>query len=230
MLNLKKIKKIYKVFSITWKYLKLSSFSLSNVDDLKRRWSEEIISLFNIQLEILNRPKGNEGPFLFIGNHISYLDIPVLVNATPEISFVSKNEVKSWPIIGKAAIKGGTVFVKRENNLSRSNAKIQIGKKLVEENKKIIIFPSGTTSIRTSHFWKKGAFEIAKNNNVKIYPFRINYKQLGAAAYVGEDNFLIHMYQLLNCKEIKVMIEFHNPVYVTDVAHDCIVWKKWCEH
>jgi len=229
MPKLQKITKICKVFFITGKYLKLACKTNSNVDLCKQAWSNEIISLFNLKINVLGNPISAGESFLLVGNHVSYLDIPVLLNSSPDITFVSKSEIRSWPVIGKAAVKGKTIFVERNSRHSRNVVKNQITSCLIANKQKVVIFPSGTTSIRTSSFWKKGAFEIAKNSGVKIQPFRINYNPLRIAAYVGKDNFLIHMYQLFCFDEINVTLEFHEPVLVTNIVADCTHWKKWCE-
>lgn len=229
MLDTKKMAKMCKVFSITGKYLKRSYDPSCNVALLKKNWSQEIISLFNIKIQVHGIPVSADGPYLLVGNHISYLDIPVLMSLGPELSFVSKSAIKSWPIIGKAAVKGQTIFVERSNTHSRDQAKKQIASNLMENKQNVVIFPSGTTSIHTSSFWKKGAFEIAEKNNIKLQPFRIRYKPLRAAAYVGKDNFLVHMYQILRFKEINVTLEFHEPVFITNSLDDCRFWKNWCE-
>lgn len=182
-----------------------------------------------MKVEIKGAPNHTEGPCILVGNHISYLDIPVLMKSVPEISFVSKKEVKFWPLIGKAAEKVKTVFVERGNAHSRAQAKNQIAKALIHENKKVVIFPSGTTSIRRSSFWRKGVFEIAEKNQIAVQPFRFRYEPLGAAAYVGEDNFFLHMLQLFKHREIKVVLEFHKPILINNSVSDCKTWKDWCE-
>ena len=77
--------------------------------------------------------------------------------------------------------------------------------------------------------WKKGAFEIAEINNIKLQPFRIKYMPQRAAAYIDKDNFLFHMYQILRFKEINVTVEFHPPVTINNSVEDCAFWKNWCE-
>lgn len=229
MLKKKKIIKVLKVFSITAKYLKMASRPKTDITIIQRQWSTEIVSLFNMKINVIGSPVSTLGPYLLVGNHISYLDIPILLYTATDISFVSKSEIKSWPVIGKAAIKGKTLFVDRANSTSRGIAKTQIAKSLIEDQKKLVIFPSGTTSIKTSSNWKKGAFEIAEKNNVLLQPFRIHYKPLRAIAYVGKDNFLVHMYRLFRFDEILATIEFHEPVSITNSQIDCSTWKKWCE-
>ncbi|MDD4975119.1 MAG: lysophospholipid acyltransferase family protein [Bacteriovorax sp.] len=218
-----------KVFSITGKYLRLTQKIETDFINLKGLWARDIINHFKININILGKPINHNGPTLFVGNHISYLDIPILLYSCPEISFVSKKEVKTWPVFGKVAVKMQTIFVERNNSLSRTTAKAEITKSLIERNQKLVIFPSGTTSINSTSSWKKGAFEIAEKNDIWVQPFRIRYEPLRAAAYIDKDNLLIHMYQLFILKKIKASIEFNEPVKIINSIEECDYWKKWCE-
>ncbi len=229
MIDFKKIRKVVSVFSLTGKYLRLAQKPDADVINLKNNWAKDLVSHFNVSVQIKGQPISQGEPFILVGNHISYLDIPILLYSCPEISFVSKKEVKSWPVIGNAATKAETIFVERNNASSRTSAKVEITNSLLEKRQKIAVFPSGTTSIRNSSFWKRGVFEIAEKNDIKIQPFRIRYEPLSAAAYVGDDNFLQHMYQLFSLKEIEVSLEFHEPVTIKNSIADCDYWKKWCE-
>ena len=229
MIQIKKIAKVAQVFSITGKYLRLTQKEDANFIQLKSRWAKDILNHFKINISVSGAPQSFLGPTIYIGNHISYLDIPILLYSCPEIAFVSKKEVKSWPVFGKVAIKMQTIFVERNNSKSRTAAKNEISKSLIEKNQKLVVFPSGTTSINSTSSWKKGVFEIAEANNIWVQPFRIHYNPLRTAAYIDKDNFLIHMYQLFNYKKIEASIEFHPPVKITDSIKECNYWKKWCE-
>ena len=59
-----------------------------------------------------NIPRGR--PFVVIGNHTSYLDVPVVASQIP-VLFVAKQDVKQWPLIGWAGYLAGTIFVDRES-------------------------------------------------------------------------------------------------------------------
>jgi 1-acyl-sn-glycerol-3-phosphate acyltransferase len=229
MLNFKILYKIAKVFSLTGKYLHLSYADDADSIILKRHWGRDIVNHFNLKILMKGKPFNSNGPSILIGNHISYLDIPILFYAYPDISFVSKKEVRSWPIIGLAATKAQTIFVERESSSSRISAKNQITTSLIQNNKKLVIFPSGTTSIESTSDWKKGVFEIAEKNNILVQPFRIRYEPMRPAAYIDQDNFLAHMYNLLTFKRVEVSLEFHEPVKINDCIADCNYWKKWCE-
>jgi 1-acyl-sn-glycerol-3-phosphate acyltransferase len=224
-----KIKEVSKVFTITLEHIKLSMISPIEDDYLKKSWSSRLLDHFRVQLSVIGRPYIQDESLVFVGNHISYLDIPVLMAAEPKISFVSKKEVKYWPVIGFAASRAGTIFVSRGKKESRNAVKEQIANHLSKNVHRVAIFPSGTTAIHHSAKWRKGAFEIAKSKNIKVQPFRIKYDPLDVVSYVGDDTFITHLYQLFKLKNIKASIEFHEPVFVTDPILDCQRWKEWCE-
>ncbi len=105
------------IFVKMWYYLQLSDFEGASFQKLKRRFAQELFH--HLRLKIIKGPYNLElqGPAIFVCNHISYLDIPLVMRIIPEASFVSKSEVAAWPIIGLAAKRIETIFVKREKNL-----------------------------------------------------------------------------------------------------------------
>ena len=65
------------------------------------RWAGQLLKLSGIELRVLGAVPP-EGPLLLVANHLSWLDIPA-IHAAKHCRFVSKSDVKAWPIIGKAA-------------------------------------------------------------------------------------------------------------------------------
>lgn len=80
---------------------------------------------------------------LLVSNHLSYLDILVLVSLTPAV-FVSKSEVKNWPVFGWFASLAGTLFVDRTRRSDVSRMNTLIGKALTAGNV-VVLFPEGTS-------------------------------------------------------------------------------------
>lgn len=81
---------------------------------------------------------------LLVSNHVSWLDIFV-INALAPSAFVSKAEVRNWPVIGWLAARNGTVFLRRG---SRGHARIinaEIGA-LLDGGRNVAVFPEGTTT------------------------------------------------------------------------------------
>jgi len=211
----------------TYKRLKASSSDLTTLNQEKMSWAHDILNRLNVDLEISGT--ANPDPsLLFVGNHISYLDIPLLYASVNGMSFVSKHEIKRWPVFGKGAEKLDTVFVKRGNDSSRKDARKSIEDAL-KQGKRIVIFPSGTTSIDGKKSWRKGAFEIAANTKLWVQPFRLSYMPLRDVAYIDNDFFPHHLYKLFHVKEVTAKIEFHEPIKIDDPIKDCLTWQSWAQ-
>lgn len=229
-LDFKNIDRSLFVFSHTLKYLKMAEAPNANYLQIKSIWAHEILKNFHIHLEIIN-PENQQknGPLIYVGNHISYMDIIGLICTDPQIAFVSKKEVKYLPVIGTAATRDNTIFVKRESKKSRSKSRGEIAKTLIEKNGKIVIFPSGTTSITGHKDWRHGAFQIACDKQIPIQPFRLIYNPLRIAAFIDNDSFLTHVWHLAKQKHIDLQIEFHKPVMVSDPVEAARYWQNWSE-
>jgi 1-acyl-sn-glycerol-3-phosphate acyltransferase len=218
------------VFKHTLKYLRLAEQPNSNYLHLKSLWAHEILKHFNVKLNVINiELQQKEGPLIYLGNHISYLDILGLICTNSQISFVSKKEVQYLPVIGTAAMRDKTIFVKRESKKSRGQSRQTIAKALLENKSKVAIFPSGTTTITGHREWRHGAFQIAHDYNIPIQPFRLIYNPLRVAAYVDNDSFPTHLWKLSKEKSIDLTIEFHEAVYVKDPTADSKYWQNWSE-
>ena len=225
MKTLSSINNSFKVFTDTYSYLKKSEDKTLDMSDLKTQWAIQILNRLHVEFEIIG--KISEKPAtLFLGNHISYLDIPLLMATAKNISFVAKHELNAWPVFGKAARKVDTVFVKRENGDSRKSARLSINEAL-QKGKRVAIFPSGTTCMHENKVWRKGAFEIAHELNIWVQPFRISYTPLRAAAYIDQDFFPIHLYNLSGFEQIQAKIEFHKPVKIENPIQSCEEWQSW---
>lgn len=227
MLNLNSLSRSLKIFPRTLTYLNLSKNSDANTELMKMQWAMEVIERLNIQIEIINQPTDEKG-ILFVGNHISYVDIPLLLRCIPEVSFVAKKEVGTWPIIGPAAKKINTVFVDRNNKENRNGIRESISQAL-QDGRRIVIFPSGTTAENENTKWKKGALEIAQRGSFKIQPFRIDYFPLRDVAYIDKDTLLLHLIKMSQKKSIQARIEFHPPVEVRDSVADSEYWRHWTQ-
>lgn len=69
-------------------------------------WSLELLALWRIRIEVRGDPV-TSGPALLVANHISWLDI-VVMHAARYCRFVSKADVKDWPVVGALATGAGT--------------------------------------------------------------------------------------------------------------------------
>jgi lyso-ornithine lipid O-acyltransferase len=79
-----------------------------------------------------------------ISNHLSYLDIVVFAAVHPCV-FVSKAEIRSWPVVGWMTTMSGTVYVERGHGGSAMKARKGM-QEVVDAGLPVVFFPEGTTS------------------------------------------------------------------------------------
>ena len=179
-----------------------------------------LLWLLSIEVEIvgeLNRSKESD---LFLSNHLSYLDIPILGSKFP-LRFVAKSEVESWPLFGFLAKKSRTIFIRR-NKTDTLNQKNKIFDAL-SSGEKVFIFPEGTTSDgnRVLEF-KSSSFSSVENQNFIIQPLVIVYSDLNGIpinrwlrpmiAWYGDMDLKPHLSKLVGLISIKVKIIYLKPV------------------
>ena len=110
-------------------------------------------------------------PVVFMSNHESQLDPPVLVAALPlPAVFIAKKELKYVPFIGWAA---GVIFIDRGNR-ERAMLSLQDAAQQIRGGKNVVIFPEGTRSPTGKMLpFKKGGFALAMDAGTPIVPLGI---------------------------------------------------------
>jgi 1-acyl-sn-glycerol-3-phosphate acyltransferase len=105
-------------------------------------WSRGLLARLGITLEHSGVPQ--PGPVLLVANHVSWLDI-VAIDAVCPARFVSKSEIRHWPVLGWMVACGGTLFIERE----RARDALRVVHHMAEALRAgeiVAVFPEGTTS------------------------------------------------------------------------------------
>jgi 1-acyl-sn-glycerol-3-phosphate acyltransferase len=122
---------------------------------------------------------------LLVANHVSWLDILVLL-ATSPVRLVAKGEVGAWPGIGKLAGLSGAIFLDRARpkDLPRTVGEVAAA---LQAGRSVAVFPEGTTfcGVGRGRF-RPAMFQAAIDTNAPVVPTSINYDST-AAAFVGDD-------------------------------------------
>jgi len=109
------------------------------------QWLGEAMGL---DVRIEGTPVGRD--VLYVANHVSWLDIIAMGGAVPTL-FVSKDDVRGWPLIGMLARIGGTIFIDRTSRRAAQGQVDQLGHALLG-HVPITLFPEGTTGDGISLF------------------------------------------------------------------------------
>jgi len=155
-----------------------------------------------------------QAPMLWVSNHVSWTDIPLLGMLTP-LSFLSKAEVRAWPVACWLADKAGTLFIRRGSG-DGDLLNQQLGHRL-QQGRHVLIFPEGTTtdgkSVRTFH---GRLLSSAIDNGVAVQPVAIRYVRAGGfdeiAPFIGDDDMLSHLLRLLDSEVADVEIRLLPPI------------------
>ncbi len=98
--------------------------------------------IFGIRIYLRGSPAFDHH-LLFMSNHVSYLDIPVL-GSIIKSSFVAKSEVSGWAVFGFLSTLQQTAFIKRKRTaITREAGALQ---QRIEGGESLIIFPEGTST------------------------------------------------------------------------------------
>jgi 1-acyl-sn-glycerol-3-phosphate acyltransferase len=106
------------------------------------RWNTRLLDLLGITVRASGIP--NDGATLFVANHVSWLDIPVIISVR-SMRFVSKSDVRAWPVIGWLVACGGTLFIERRSRRDAQRV-VHLVADALRAGDRIAMFPEGTTS------------------------------------------------------------------------------------
>ncbi len=165
-----------------------------------------------------------EGPALFVSNHISYLDV-IAIGSVIDGSFVSRADIRHWPIFGFLATLQRTVFIERNPRHARQHREELTSR--LSSGDRLIFFPEGTSSDGTTILpFKSSLFSAAEleanERPVPVQPISIAYTRLDGLplgrlmrplyAWYGDMDFAPHFWQLLGLGRFKVEITVHDAV------------------
>ncbi len=154
-------------------------------------------------------------PAFYVGNHISFLDILVVLSIT-QLNFISKNAVRYWPVIGYIASAVGTIFIKRGKSSLVARV-IELISEALKGGRSVMVFPEGTTTHdKMPRKFHSGLFQAAIDSNTLIQTVAIRYIRNGEldrdAAYVDDDNLLRTLYRVMKRAKTEVHINFCPPI------------------
>lgn len=156
----------------------------------------------------------SDRPVLFVSNHISWSDIPVLGGMAP-LRFLSKAEVGRWPVIGWLATQAGTLFIQRGSGKS-GQARQEIADTLLG-GQSVLVFPEGTTTAGVTVLpFHSRLLHAAADAGVDIQPISIGYLRDGQpdhlAPFIADDEFQQHLVRMLRQPAVEVGIIAHPVV------------------
>lgn len=175
---------------------------------------------------------------VFVGNHVSYLDIIVAGIGVAGV-FVSRHDVRNWPVIGLLARIAGTLFLDRASMRSAVVGSTDIVER-AGEGIRIALFPEGgTTPGEGVAEFRPFLFKGMAQARIAVQPFVIDYLSIGESALTPESKDLVYWYdpapsftahgwRMLGLRSIHASLTFLPPITAPPSAgrDDVRLWAE----
>ena len=210
---------------------------------LLQQYSRLALKILRVQIDSADRipvaAAKNRG-IILTANHVSLLDI-LLMSALYRTIYLSKEEVRRYPLIGLVAALIGIIFLKRESAFDGHRVIKTIARQVT--GRIITIFPQGTTGAITDRLpFKRGIFKAVEiNPDAVLLPVTIHYKEDHEIAWRRNQILIDNLKVICAQESIHVKVTIHEPMSIEDytdktvseicaVAQEKVLSPLWAEY
>ncbi len=171
-----------------------------------RAWAWLILATTGVDIDVRGLERVKLGDtYIFISNHQSIYDIPVIFASLPfQLRIIAKESLGRFPFLGWHLIRAGHLLVDRRN--PNRSAILNRWRRLVGDRLSLIIFPEGTRSADGSvSRFKGGSFLLALEAGLTIVPLS-----------VSGTKHVMKKGRLMTCPG-KVTLQVHDPIPTTRI-------------
>ena len=167
-------------------------------------WSVKLLHLLGIALKSEGTPR--PGAKLLVANHISWLDI-VVINAVVPARFVSKSEVRQWPVVGWLVDAAGTLYIERARPRDAMRVVHQMAEAL-KAGDTLAVFPEGTTTDGHSLLpFHANLLQAAVATQSHVQPVALRFSDAArrvspAVAYIGDTSLLQSVLMVVTAEQL----------------------------
>lgn len=191
---------------------------------IPKLWHAGALRILGIRV-ILEGEKIARGQALFVANHISYLDIPVIGSIIPEAAFIAKREVSGWPVFGFLSNMQQTAFIDRSRHAAARETETIAAR--IRAGARMILFPEGTSSdgrrilpFRSPFF---ACIDGIPEEEITVQPLGISLRTVCGRppqnaddfdhyAWHGDMDLAPHLWRVLKTPGMTVSLYIHAPL------------------
>lgn len=171
-----------------------------------QRWSQGMLRAMGIELQVHQQAAVPQA-CLVVLNHVSWLDILCVHAALPQARFVSKADVKAWPLIGWMVAAAGTLFIERERKRDAMRVVHHCAAAL-KAGDSVAVFPEGTTGEGPTLLpFHANLLQAAVSVDAPLQPLALRYftpqeRFAVAPAYVGDIHLLASVWRIVSARRL----------------------------
>ena len=177
-------------------------------------WSGGLLRCLGLTLQVSGRAR--PGATLLVANHVSWLDIAALHAVVPQARFVSKADVKHWPLVGKMVAGAGTLFIERTSKRDALRVVHAMADALAG-GQTVAVFPEGTTGPGPELLnFHANLLQAAIATGTPVQPAVLRYRDpqhrfSPAAEFVGDTTLLQSIWATLRATGLQAVVHYGEP-------------------
>lgn len=186
-----------------------------------RAWLEGASRVLGVRVRVQGLDRLSDlppGGSLWLPNHVSWLDIPLLGGLCGGAVFVAKSEIRRWPVIGRLATLSGTEFIERGRGSEAASEAVARG---LEHGRQMLVFAEGTTT--DGHMVRRFHARLlapAVQMERPVVPIALRYydsqgERTTAPAFIGKESLWPSLWRVLSSKGLEARIDVLEPIYPT---------------
>lgn len=209
------------------------------ISRLNRNYTLLLRLILNIKVTIAgDEGQLERGGYVIIANHVGYVDGIVLGSIFP-IIFVSKREVKKWPVVGQWNILCGTIFINRQRK-NQVGALIREMTDKLKQEANILLFPEGTSTNGEKMLpFQTVPLAAPLRSRSIIVPATVTYKTINdqpvthanrdLVYWYGDMDFVTHLWKFLRLRGVEVLVTIQPKIECFRYADNSAGRKKLAE-
>jgi 1-acyl-sn-glycerol-3-phosphate acyltransferase len=183
---------------------------------LVKFWSRICLRIFRVEVKTEgDLSEEDRRGTLIVSNHTSFLDIFIL-SAFFGAVFVSKAEVRHYPVIGQIAWLMGVIFLERTSSGERLKVLSSVARNC--SDRVVAVFPQGTTGRARERLpFQRGIFKIVElNPSVVLQPLTLHYKEDDEVSWYKPLTMREHAIRVFSKEKISVSMVIHQTITIAD--------------
>ena len=174
-------------------------------------WAVKMLRTMGIELRVEGTPQA--GGTLMVLNHVSWLDIMAVHAVCPRARFVSKADVRQWPLVSRLVDAAGTLYLERERKRDALRV-VHVMASALTAGEMVAVFPEGTTSDgRALLPFHANLLQAAIATGTPVQPVALRFSDRydavmsRAIEFVGETTLLQSLWRVAGGDDVVVRVQ-----------------------